>query len=87
MLEDQLGPERLAEMRFHAEAQLEGLDDQVAAINDALRIDLDGIDLPAIVVPGHDGVAGNGTPLLDSDWSHAEQCRALLARKAYEVKS
>ena len=87
MLEDQLGPERLEAMRVEAEAKLEGLDEQVAAINDALRLDVDGIRRPTIVVPEHSLNGNHGKPLLDSDWSHAEQCRALIARKAYEVQS
>jgi hypothetical protein len=83
---DQLGPQQLAAMRAEAEGKLAGLEEQVAAINDALRIDVDGIDLPAFEVPEPRVYGNHGLPLVDSDWSHAEQCRALIGHKAYEVR-
>ena len=42
MLEQQLGPERLEQMRGEAEAKLGDLHEQVAAINDELRVALTG---------------------------------------------
>lgn len=87
VLVQQLGPERLEEMRAEAEAKLAGLDEQVVAINDALRVDVDGIDLPPIDVPEPELDGEYGLPLVDSDWSHAKQCQNLINHKAYEVHS
>jgi hypothetical protein len=83
MLSDQLGPERLAEMCAKAEAQLAELEEQIAAVNDALRVDATGIRFPPIVVPRPVVAGADRLPLIDSDWSHAKQCRALRDRKAY----
>jgi hypothetical protein len=85
MLEQQLGPDRLAQMRAEAEANLAGLAEKVEAVNDALRVDATGITVPAIEIPQPD-LAGLGglPPLVDSDWSHAEQCQRLINHKAYE---
>jgi hypothetical protein len=89
MLIQHLGPERLEDMRVEAESKLAGLEEQVAAINDALRVDVDdAITVPPVEVPEPKvSESSNGTPLLDSDWDFAEQCRALIARKAYEVQT
>ena len=86
MLEQQLGPERLEQMRGEAEAKLGDLHEQVAAINDELRVDTDGIELPDVEVPESEIDGDYGLPLVDSGWTHAEQCRHLIARKAYEVR-
>ena len=76
--------DRLAEIRRDAEAQLEGMREQIRELNDALRIDVDPGDLPEIVIPEAEsgGVASN-PPLIDSRWDFAEQCRALIESKAY----
>jgi hypothetical protein len=76
--------DRLAEIRADAEAQLEGMREQIRELNDALRIDVDPDDLPPIELPDAEsgGVASN-PPLIDSRWDFAEQCRALIASKAY----
>jgi hypothetical protein len=76
--------DRLAEIRRDAEAQLEGMREQIRELNDALRIDVDPGDLPEIVIPEAEsgGVASN-PPLIDSRWAFAEQCRALIDSKAY----
>jgi hypothetical protein len=83
MLEEQLGPERLAEMRTEAETNLAGLEEQVEAVNNALRVDATGITVPAIEIPEPDVDGVDGLPLVDSDWSHADQCRRLINHKAY----
>ena len=85
MLGQQLGPERLEQMRSEAEAKLGDLHEQVAAINDELRVDVDGIELPEVEIPEPEIDGDYCLPLVDSDWSHAEQCRQLIARKAYVV--
>ena len=58
--------------------------EQIAELNDQLRIDVDDFDLPPIVIPGAE-LNGNEPPdpLLDSCWPFAEQCRALIASKQY----
>jgi hypothetical protein len=52
-----------------------------------MRIDTDDFDLPEPVVPTAElnGQAHplHPLPLLDSGWSFAEQCRRLIASKAY----
>ena len=50
-LESQLGPDLLDKMRRDAEEQIDALHEQVDALNDALRINTDGIDLPDFAVP------------------------------------
>jgi hypothetical protein len=91
ILEDRLGPERMEEMRAEAELKLAGLDEQVAAINESLRVDVDDIDLPPIEVPHPQITRERSLPLVRSGpragWSHGEQCRRLIRRKAYEVRS
>ena len=57
--------------------------EQIRELNDALRIDVDEDDLPPIHLPEADPPESNGLPLLDSRWSFAEQCRALIDSKAY----
>lgn len=83
MLEDQLGQERLDAMRAEAEAKLHSLEEQVQVINDALRIDADGVVLPPIDIPEAKPSGVYGLPLVASDLSHGEQCRRLISRKAY----
>jgi hypothetical protein len=58
--------------------------EQIAELNDQLRIDARDFDLPAMVIPEAD-LDGREPPepLLDSWWPFAEQCRALIASKAY----
>jgi hypothetical protein len=89
-LADQLDEDELGRIRVEAEAQLSELEDQVAAINDALRVDTGDIDLPDIPdVPDAevDGVDGTPSPLVDSDWTFAEQCARLIAHKSYTDKA
>ena len=78
-------------MRAEAELKLAGLDEQVAAINESLRVDVDDIDLPPIEVPHPQITRERSLPLVRSGpragWSHGEQCRRLIRRKAYEVRS
>jgi hypothetical protein len=76
--------DRLAEIRANAEAQLGGMREQIRELNDALRIDVDPDDLPPIELPdAESGGWQSNPPLIDSRWDFAEQCRALIASKAY----
>jgi hypothetical protein len=48
-LVDQIGSEQLDQLRAEAEAKIAELEDEVAALNDAMRIpELDGVDLPPL---------------------------------------
>jgi len=84
-LEAQLDPGLLDRIRGDAEEKLADLEEQAAAINDALRIDVGGIELPEFEAPTPaDRVYGSPSPLIDSAWGYARASRALIARKTYE---
>jgi hypothetical protein len=84
VLDGSLDPARLEQIRTGAAQRLSELREQIDAINDALRIDVDDLDLPSIVVPEADMDGRvHPLPLLDSSWSFAEQCRRLIESKAY----
>ncbi len=76
--------EQLGRIRAEAASRLADMAQQVADLNDQLRIDVDDFDLPPAVVPEAEVDGSNGLPLLDSRWDFAGQCRALIASKAYE---
>jgi hypothetical protein len=78
--------ERLARIRAEAERKLAGMREQIAELNDQLRIDAGDFDLPEMVIPGPD-LDGREPPhpLLESWWPFAEQCQALIDSKAYRV--
>jgi hypothetical protein len=75
--------DRLDEIRRDAEQRLAGMRDEIRQLNDALRIDVDEDDLPPIELPAATDPGGNGTPLLDSRWDFADQCRQLIDSKNY----
>jgi hypothetical protein len=84
-IEDQMDADHLARIRDDAEQRLETVRAEVDALNAALRVDANDFDLPELVVPeaqlnGH----RPPEPLVDSDWSFAEQCRRLLESKSYQ---
>jgi hypothetical protein len=82
-LDGSLDAARLEQIRADATQRLGELREQIDAINDALRIDVDDLELPPIVVPT---AVQNGVyplPLLDSGWPFAEQCRRLIDSKGY----
>jgi hypothetical protein len=67
-----------------AERQLESMREQIDALNDQLRIDVDEDDLPPIDLPQADVPdVGGVPPLIDSGWDFADQCEALIGAKAY----
>ena len=76
--------DRLARIRAEASRKLAEMREQIAGLNDQLRIDASDFDLPEMVIPEPD-LDGREAPepLLDSWWPFAEQCRALIASKAY----
>jgi len=84
IVNSQIDSERLASIRAEAERLLDGMRDQVADLNSQLRINVRDFNLPEIVIPepylnGH----RPPEPLLDSRWTFAEQCKRLIASKAY----
>jgi hypothetical protein len=88
MLEQQLGPDTLARIRDEAESKLAGLQQQVDAINAALRVDVADITLPPAELPAPEiTTEPDGKPLISSDWSYHAQARRLIARKKYEELS
>ncbi|MBA3434535.1 MAG: hypothetical protein H0U08_10630, partial [Actinobacteria bacterium] len=83
-LEEQLDQVELDRIRTEAGVKLEQLRDEIDAINDALHIDIGAIGLPEIVVPRPElNGSGNGSPLIDSDWSWVEQTTRLKESKSY----
>jgi hypothetical protein len=73
--------------RFLGEAaeQLDEMRAQVEALNNGLRINTSGIDLPEIVLPEPEyHYPEHGLPLFDSRWDYVDQTRRLKAAKAYE---
>ncbi|HEX2298147.1 MAG TPA: hypothetical protein VHH34_06470 [Pseudonocardiaceae bacterium] len=75
----------LEQLRGEAAHKLAAMQAEIDELNRSLRLNADDIDhLPAAVVPAADVLGrGDGTPLLDSRWSFAEQCRRLIDSKAY----
>ena len=68
-----------------AEARFQVMRDEIDAINAALADATPAIDFPEIVIPEPVlDVEPNGSPLIDSDWSFAEQTDRLIAEKRYE---
>ena len=81
-----LGDDQLEDLHAEAEAKLAELEDEAAAFNDALRIDASDLDLPdAPEIPKAElaGISALADPLISSAWGFAEQCRRLIAHKAY----
>lgn len=76
--------ERIAQVRAEAEQRLAGMREQIAELNDQLRIDVSEDDLPPIELPEAADPGGGGLPpLVSSAWDFAEQCQALIGAKAY----
>jgi hypothetical protein len=81
VVDEGLDAEQMDRLRAEATEKLAELREEIDAINDALRVDAGQFDLPAVpeaMVSGSDA-----HPLLDSEWSFAERCRALIDSKAY----
>jgi hypothetical protein len=82
-LERQIGPQALARIRADAVANLDAVHEQIEALNEALRVDTEGIDLPEVVVPEPDVDGWYGLPLFDSDDDFASASRGLADDRAY----
>jgi hypothetical protein len=78
--------DHLDRLRTEAEAKLTEWREQLDAINDQLRLDVSDFDLPPIQIPEAEvNSAPHPLPLLDSQWSFAEQCQALKESKSYKL--
>src|SRR5829696_7185935 len=84
-VDEAVDQEHLDRLRAEAESKLDELREEIGAINDALRLDISGFDLPAIEIPEAELTGVHPLPLLDSLWSFAEQCEALIDSKAYRL--
>jgi hypothetical protein len=84
IVDEAVDQDHLDRLRAEAGEKLAELRVEIDAVNDALRLDARDFDLPVPVVPTAD-IDGtlHPLPLLDSSWSFAEQCRALIDSKAY----
>jgi hypothetical protein len=79
-----LDTERLGRIRAEAADKLDAMREQIEALNQELRIDVDDFDLPDLVIPGaHINGTNPWVPLIDSDDPFAEQTRRLIDSKAY----
>ncbi len=75
---------RQAAVRGQAREQLLAMREQIAVLNDQLRIDVDQDDLPPIDLPqAADPGGGPLGPLFDSGWDFGYQCQALIDSKNY----
>jgi hypothetical protein len=88
VLADQLGAEQLEQIRRDGEAKLAELEEQIEAINDALRIDeVEGIELPDIpdtpIGRVESDYSDGEAPLCSSEWDFAEHAERLIAHKRY----
>jgi hypothetical protein len=68
-----------------AVTKLAELRTEIDALNDAMRLDVDDFDLPEIEIPEAELNGDHPVPLVASDDDFADQCRALIASKAYRA--
>ena len=77
--------DRLAEIRAEIEQFRDEKRAEIEDLIDTVRVDVDESELPEPLVPepviDHDH---HPEPLCDSRWDFAEQCRRLIASKAYD---
>ena len=83
VLEEQLGPEVIAEMRTDAEAKLAEVEEQVSELNDSLWIDTSRFLLPAPPEIPAARVYGNPYAMASSEMEWVEFVERLKARGAY----
>ena len=85
-VDEQLDTAHLDRLREVAEVRLQSMRTEIDAINDALQIDPADFWLPTPIVPAAEDDRGtHPLPLLDSRWPFVEQCRRLIASKAYHA--
>jgi hypothetical protein len=86
IVDNGIDQQRLASLQQQARDRLTELRTEIDAINDAMRLDVVEFDLPPVPpVPEASplGVTAD-EPLLDSGWTFAEQCQALIESRAYD---
>lgn len=84
VVDDSLDASELDRVRTVAAERLAELRVEIEALRDALRVDVTLDDLPPIEIPEAELTQGLAPePLLDSRWSFANQCQALIDSKAY----
>lgn len=85
-LDAQLDQDELDRIRREAAVKLDSLQVEIDAINDALRIDVNELNWPEIVVPTANLNHDHGSPpLLDSRWSWVNQTTRLKGSKEYDA--
>jgi hypothetical protein len=83
-IDDQLDDATLDGIRQEATVRLGELREQIDALNAALRVSANDVELPELpVLPTPEVDGDDGLPLLASKWSFADQCRTLVDSKAY----
>jgi hypothetical protein len=84
VVDEGMNDEQMDRVLAEATEKLDALREEIAAINDALRVGVDDFNLPPLpAVPEAELNGSNAHALLDSSWSFAEQCRALIESKSY----
>ena len=84
-LVDQLGEGEREQLREAAEERLAELQDQVAEINDSLRVDPTGMEFPEPpAIPHAESAGADDEPLIASEWGYADATLRLRAQRAYE---
>ncbi len=84
-LANQIDGEALDQIRADAADKLSQLQDEIASLNERLRMAANGrFSLPPIEIPEPIvALAAHCKPLISSAWSWADATRALIARKSY----
>lgn len=79
-----LDADQLADVRAQAAARFAELETEIELLNDSMRVAAHGLGLPEVPdLPEPVLSEVGGLPLLDSEWSFAEQCRRLKDSRSY----
>jgi hypothetical protein len=85
-VEEQTNQEHLDDLAEQANEAIETVREQIRALEEQIRIDPRDYELPGCPDLPEPEIAAepDGSPLIDSAWSWAEQSRRLIASKAYD---
>ena len=83
MIDGQIDADLRARIYAEAAGKLAAVRAQLEEMRDSIRFDASDFTVPPIVIPEAHISGRAGTPLVDSRWPFAEQCRRLKASKAY----